>query len=230
MSEKRSILVISAHPDDEVLGCGGTIARLSQHGYPVDIAILGEGVTSRYKTREETPGDEVIRIREQAHQVSILLGARNLRMFQLPDNRFDTVPLIDIVRLIEDLLGDIQPGVIYTHHPGDLNVDHSLTFRATITAARPLSGGPVRSIYTYEVPSSTEWSFHPCTPAMKPNVFVNIEETLDTKIRALQVYESEVRTFPHPRSPEALKAIAHRWGSVAGIQAAEAFELVRAIR
>jgi LmbE family N-acetylglucosaminyl deacetylase len=230
MNEKGKVLVISAHPDDEVLGCGGTIARLTQHGYPVCIAILGEGVTSRYRTREEAPVEETARIREQASRAATLLGAGDLRMFKLPDNRFDTVPLIDIIKMIEDLIGDLRPDVIYTHHPGDLNVDHSRTFRAVLTAVRPLPDRSVRALYTFEVPSSTEWAFQQFSPPMKPNLFVDIRDTLETKIRALQVYESEVRTFPHPRSADAMRAMAYRWGSVAGLPAAEAFELVRRIR
>ena len=120
--------------------------------------------------------------------------------------------------------------MVYTHHPGDLNIDHALTYRAALTATRPLAGSVVRELYSFEIASSTEWAFQSLTPAFRPNTFVDVSTTIEQKIRAMEAYESEVRTFPHPRSPEALRAIAHRWGSVMGAQYGEAFELIRAVR
>jgi LmbE family N-acetylglucosaminyl deacetylase len=135
--------------------------------------------------------------------------------------------LLDVIKLIERYVETIEPEVIYTQHGGDLNVDHSIVYKATLTAARPFAGSTVRAIYAYEVPSSTEWSFQSFAPVFKPNVFVDISTTLDVKIEAMKCYEREHRPFPHPRSSEALRATAHRWGSVVGMKAAEAFELVR---
>jgi LmbE family N-acetylglucosaminyl deacetylase len=120
--------------------------------------------------------------------------------------------------------------VVYTHHPGDLNIDHALTYRAALTATRPLAGSVVRELYSFEIASSTEWAFQSLTPAFRPNTFVDVSTTIEQKIRAMEAYEREVRTFPHPRSPEALRAIAQRWGSVMGTQYGEAFELIRAVR
>ncbi len=225
-----SVMVIAAHPDDEVLGCGGTIARMAQEGQDVYIAILGEGMTSRYSDRENADQGLLKSLHSRSRQVATFLGAKDLFMFNLPDNSFDTVPLLDIVKVIETLIKQIEPHSIYTQHGGDLNIDHVMVYRATLTATRPMLGSSVKQVYAYEVPSSTEWSFAQFAPVFQPNVFVDIGATLDMKIQAMQMYESETRPFPHPRSPEALRAIAQRWGSVAGLQAAEAFSLVREVR
>jgi len=228
--EATSVLVIAAHPDDEVLGCGGTIARLSQEGHLVHIAILGEGITSRYAKRSEADANLIDALHKRSRQVADLLGVDQLSQHDLPDNRFDTIPLLDVVKHIETLISQLQPRVIYTQHGGDLNIDHSMVYRATLTATRPMVDTPVKTVYAYEVASSTEWAFQRFSPIFHPNMFVDISGTLDLKLRAMQLYESETRPFPHPRSAEALRAIAMRWGSVAGLQMAEAFELVRDIR
>jgi LmbE family N-acetylglucosaminyl deacetylase len=225
-----NVLIIASHPDDEVLGCGGTIARLSKEGHAVHVAILGEGVTSRYSQRERADTQLVTALRDCARKAAELLGAKDLSFSDLPDNRFDTVPLLDVVKIIEGLVEQLKPDAVYTQHGGDLNVDHVVTCRATMTATRPMTGGIVKAVYTYEVASSTEWAFQKFSPLFRPNVFVDITDTLDRKIQAMEFYESEARAFPHPRSPEALRAMAQRWGSVAGVRAAEAFELVREIR
>jgi LmbE family N-acetylglucosaminyl deacetylase len=223
-------LVLAAHPDDEVLGCGGTVARLSRAGEDVYIAILGEGITSRYSKREEADKRSLLDLRERSRRAAELLGARQLFSYDLPDNRFDTVPMLDVVKIIEDLVGRLRPEVVYTQHGGDLNIDHRVTFRATLTATRPMRGCPVKSVLAYEVASSSEWSFQQFAPSFRPSVFIDISDTLETKIGAMQTYESEARPFPHPRSPEALRAQALRWGSAVGLGAAEAYQLIREVR
>jgi LmbE family N-acetylglucosaminyl deacetylase len=223
-------LIIAAHPDDEVLGCGGTISRLTGEGQAVSIAILGEGITSRYAKPRQADRLLLNRLKKRCREVAELLRARDLYLHDLPDNRFDTVPLLDIVKIVETLVERLQPRTVYTHHPGDLNVDHGITFRAVLTALRPLPGCAARELYSFEVPSSTEWSFHALERRFTPNVFMDIGATLETKLMAMQLYESETRSFPHPRSFDALKATAHRWGSVAGVEAAEAFQLIRSVR
>ncbi|RLC82166.1 MAG: PIG-L family deacetylase [Chloroflexi bacterium] len=228
-SKVQKVLIVAAHPDDEVLGCGGTIPRLAQEGHDIYIAILGEGITSRYDQRDQADQTRIESLHERSQQVAELLGAKNLFTYELPDNRFDTVPLLDVIKIVEELIERLQPEAIYTHHSGDLNIDHVIVHRAVLTATRPQAGQPVKAIYAFEVPSSTEWAFDQFSP-FQPNVFVNISTTLETKIEAMALYESEARSFPHPRSPEALRAIAHRWGSVVGLEAAEAFELVRLVR
>jgi len=224
------VLVVAAHPDDEVLGCGATAARLVAEGDDVHFAILGEGMTSRHAAREDADSAQLATLHRQAHAAAARLGVKNVLMHRLPDNRLDQVPLLDVVKIVEELVDRLKPEIVYTHHGGDLNVDHGVIHRAVLTATRPVAGQPVREIYAFEVPSSTEWAFQRLEPAFRPNVFVDVTHTLEMKIAAMECYGTEVRKFPHPRSAEALRAIAVRWGSVAGCGAAEAFELVRSVR
>jgi LmbE family N-acetylglucosaminyl deacetylase len=225
-----SVLVVAAHPDDEVLGCGGTIARLASEGQVVNVAILGEGITSRNPQRENADPAAIEKLYSCSRRVADLLSVKEITFHGLPDNRFDSLPLLDVVKLVEELVQRWRPSVIYTHHPGDLNIDHQVVSRAVLTAARPLEGQSVREVYMFEIASSTEWAFQQLAPVFKPNVFVNIEGTLRLKLEGMQLYESETRKFPHPRSPEALTAIARRRGSTVGCQAAEAFEIAYLIR
>lgn len=223
------VLVVAAHPDDEVLGCGGTIARLARDGHEVHIAIVGEGITSRYRSREEAPLEEIRSLHQQAQVAAQILGARNVIQYALPDNRLDTVPLLDVVKIIEDVIQSLRPDVVYTHHGGDLNLDHALLHRACLVATRPAAESTVRAVYAYEVPSSTDWAFQQFEPVFRPNFFVDISSVLQIKIEAMKAYASELRRFPHPRSLETIRASAERWGSVAGLAAAEAFHVVRII-
>jgi len=224
-----NVLVLAAHPDDEVLGCGGTIARLAKEGSQVYIAILGEGVTSRYNKREDADKKLIEKLHSQSRKVGRHLAVKDVLQLNFPDNRFDTVPLLDIIKEVEKLIKELKPAVIYTHHSGDLNIDHQITHRTVLTAARPVKDCPVTEIYAFEIPSSTDWAFQQFEP-FRPNVFIDIKETLEKKTQAMQLYESEVQKFPHPRSVEALVARARYWGSIAGLEAAEAFQLVRSIR
>jgi LmbE family N-acetylglucosaminyl deacetylase len=227
----RKILIVAAHPDDEVLGCGGTIVKHTRQGDEVYCLILGEGATSRGNRGGKAAGkSEVEQLRTQAVRAAQVLGVKEVFFRDLPDNRFDTVPMLDTVKMIENLIDELKPDTIYTHHGADLNIDHQITQRAVLTAARPLQSCPIKEIYAFEVPSSTEWAFEQSERAFHPNVFADITETLETKVQAMQLYESEARAFPHPRSPEALRAIASKWGSTVGLQAAEAFQLIRSIR
>src|SRR5262249_16307427 len=153
-----------------------------------------------------------------------VLKATSVTCHNLPDNRFDQIPLLDVVKLIEGVQRRVQADTVFTQHGGDLNIDHAITYRATLTALRPVGDTVVRALYAYEVPSSTEWAFQTFAPVFAPNLFVDIAATLARKIAALRCYDTEIRAFPHPRSPEALEALARRWGSVAGLGAAEAFQ------
>lgn len=224
------VLVVAAHPDDEILGCGGTAARLVQEGRAVYFAVLGEGITSRHENREAADPGRSSLLHRHAQAAAAVIGVKEIFLYRLPDNRLDTVPLLQVVKMVEELIAKLRPEVVYTHHPGDLNVDHGIIHRAVLTATRPVPGQPVREVYAFEVPSSTEWAFGGLQPAFRPNVFVDVTATLDAKLAAMACYETEIREFPHPRSTEALRALATRWGSVVGCQAAEAFELVRSVR
>lgn len=223
------ILVVAAHPDDEVLGCGGTIARLSQTN-DVAISILGEGATSRLGGRPSEPTDEVQALRRASENAKKVLGARDLFMSGLPDNRFDELPLIEIVKTIENIITEVKPEAIYTHHPGDLNIDHQLCYRAVVTATRPGASTEVAEVSSFEIPSSSEWSFGTMGGIFVPNLFVDIADSIDRKIEAMHCYDSEMRPFPHPRSETTLRALASVRGSAANMQAAEAFQVVRMLR
>ena len=222
-------LVIAAHPDDETLGCGGTIARMAREGRDVYVVVLGEGITARYARREEGKS-AVAGLWAACDAAARLLGVREVFKRDFPDNRFDTVPSLEIVKCLEAVLDQVRPDTIYTHHGGDLNIDHAIVFRATLAAARPFANTAVRRICAYEVPSSTDWAFDSFSPRFAPNVFVDVTDTLQTKIESMALYESEKRLPPHPRSAEAMRAAAHRWGAVVGVAAAEAFALVRELR
>lgn len=230
MIECRRILVIAAHPDDEVLGCGATVARLASEGKEVFSVILGEGLAARCEKGQSPEPGKLKELSAASRRAGVILGARETRMFDFADNRFDTVPLLDIVKVVESCISEFRPQAIFTHHAADLNIDHCVTNRAVITATRPLEGQTVKEMYAFFVPSSTEWAFGQPGPGFSPNMFVDISGTLDKKVEAMACYGSETRTFPHPRSPEAIRAIAASWGSVAGVLAAEPFELIRGVR
>ena len=225
-----NILVVAAHPDDEVLGCGGTIAKLAGEGHRVSILILGEGITSRLSDPKKANSKDLEKLHAQTKEIGSFLGAKEVMLAKLPDNRFDSIDLLDVVKIVEGEIDRVKPEIVYTQHGGDLNIDHCVTFRAVLTATRPMKGAPVKKVYAYEVHSSTEWSFQQFVSVFHPNTFVDIGATLEKKIKAMAMYEGESRPFPHPRSPEALHAGALRWGSVAGLAAAEAFMLVREIQ
>jgi LmbE family N-acetylglucosaminyl deacetylase len=222
------VLVIAAHPDDEVLGAGGTIARFAEAGAEMHIAILGEGVTSRYAQPAQASQALLDELHAASDQVGELLGAVEVHAYTLPDNRFDSVAIIEVIKIVEDLLGRIDPTIVYTHHSGDLNIDHAVVHRAVLTATRP-GTCRVRELYAFEIPSSTEWGFGQLEPRFNPNTFVDISATLERKLEAMALYQGEARAFPHPRSADALRALASHRGSQAGLKAAEAFQLIRRI-
>ncbi len=221
-------MVVVAHPDDEVLGCGGTIAKYANNN-EIYVAILGEGVSSRYAQRGEARRNELLELQKQSRKAGKLLGAKENFFFNLPDNRFDTVPFLEIVKKIESIIVKVKPERIYTHHSGDLNIDHRITFQAVLTGTRPTGDCSVREIYAFEVPSSTEWSFQKLGDVFTPNVFEDISRTIEVKLEALKMYESEIRKYPHPRSLRALNIIAQRWGIVVGKEYVEPFALIRRI-
>lgn len=230
MKQKNNkILIVAAHPDDEVLGCGGTIAKYAKEKQ-IYIAILGEGISSRYNKRKEVKREELLDLQKQSQKAGKLLGAKENFFFGFPDNQFDTIPFLEIVKKIEEVIKKIKPEIIYTHHSGDLNIDHRITFQAVLTATRPTKDCPVKEIYSFEVLSSTEWSFQKINGTFLPNVFEDISLTINKKFKAMQTYKTEIRKFPHPRSKEAILSIAKRWGSVIGLKCTEAFELIRSIK
>lgn len=224
----KNVLVIAAHPDDEILGCGGTIARLSKEGHEIYSLILAEGITSRDPQRNR-PGrkKEIKHLKASMHKANKIAGTREVFDFDYPDNRFDTVPFLDIVKTIEDICGRVKPNIIFTHHKNDLNIDHQITCKAVMTATRPQPGDRIQEVYAFEVLSSTEWSF---PLSFSPNVYFDIGSSFKLKCKAMKAYETELREYPHPRSLEGIEANARLWGMKSGLKLAEAFELIRAAK
>jgi len=219
------ILVVAAHPDDEVLGCGGTLARHATAGDDVHVLIVTEGATSRDDMRDPTGrGDEMRALRAAAAAAAHALSIQAPRFGGLPDNRLDSLPLLDVVKLVERVVAEVGPEIVYTHCGVDLNIDHQRVSQAVLTACRPQPGATVRRILAYETQSSTEWS---ASGVFRPTVYVDIAAYLPAKMRALQAYAAEMRAFPHARSLEAIEALARWRGASAGMMAAEAFELMR---
>ena len=225
------ILIVAAHPDDEILGVGGTAARHVENGDDVYALILGEGQTSRFDRREDAGAEIVGRLHDNTRQAAAVLGIRQVFFEDFPDNRFDSVALLDIVKAVERRVRELAPQIVYTHHAGDLNVDHQRTYQAVLTATRPMEGQPVKAIYAFEPVSSTEWNFAYGDAQFSPNVFVKLTNGQFIKKReAMEAYQTELCRYPHPRSLEMLEAVARRWGGVSGGYYVEAFEAVRILR
>ncbi|MBS4537828.1 PIG-L family deacetylase [Clostridium sp. D2Q-11] len=224
------ILVVAAHPDDEILGLGGTIRKRIDQGDIVDCLILGEGMTSRGNKRDDTDEQVLESLHKDTLDSAKIIGFRSVYFSNFPDNRFDSVDLLDIIKEVEKYITILNSDIIYTHHYGDLNIDHKKTFEAVITASRPVGEYSVKEIYCFETPSSTEWNFQYGDNMFKPNVFIDIKETLEEKLNAMACYKTELGEYPHPRSLKALKLIAARWGTVVGKEYVEAFELIRKVQ
>jgi LmbE family N-acetylglucosaminyl deacetylase len=222
------ILVVAAHPDDEVLGCGGTVARLISEGNEASVLILGEGITSRDAERNDGRRiRELKKLRRHIFRAQDVIGTKKVYTHDFPDNRFDEVPLLEIVKVVEKIKESVSPDMIFTHYAKDLNIDHQLTYQAVLTATRPLPGETVKEIYSFEILSSTEWNY---PLSFSPNIFFNIEDTLKHKLNGMKEYTSELRDYPHPRSLKGIEKNASYWGMRIGKRYAEAFETVRAIK
>lgn len=223
---RMNILVVAAHPDDELLGCAGTIARHAASGDRVHILIVAEGATARAEGGQE----QVQALQQAARKAADILGAEPPRFAGMPDNRLDSRPILDVTQAVEAVVEEVKPSVVYTHHGGDLNRDHRILHEAVVTACRPLPGRSIKKLLTFETLSSTEWASDAVGSPFRPRHFVDISETLEDKLLALDCYQAEMRAFPHPRSREAVAALAALRGSQVGLLAAEAFDLVYEIR
>jgi LmbE family N-acetylglucosaminyl deacetylase len=223
-----SILVVAAHPDDEVLGCGGTIARHAVAGDIVQVLIVAEGSTSRQQQRDrDQAAEELSSLAQAARTAGAILGAAGVELLDLPDNRLDSLDRLDLIKQIEARIARHQPQVVYVHHAGDVNIDHRRLHEAVITACRPTPGQPVRRLLSFEVASSTEWQPPGSAPAFQPNWFVDITVHWPRKRQALEAYAAEMRPWPHARSMAALEHLARWRGAQVGVEAAEAFCLLR---
>lgn len=224
----KTVLVVAAHPDDEILGVGGTVARHVAEGDVVYALILGEGQTSRGTHREDVGREVVDELHCNTLESAHVIGFQKVFFADFPDNRFDDVDLLDIVKAVEQKIREVQPQIVYTHYSGDLNVDHQYTARAVLTATRPIGDYGVEEIYAFETLSSSEWNFdHSVQPAFSPNVFVDISDYYAQKEQAMNCYVSELCTFPHPRSLAGMDVLSRTRGMAAGMERAEAFMLIR---
>ena len=232
------VMVFVAHPDDEVLGMGGTILKHSQKGDFVKVVYLATGITSRrsinfqnnvsYEQNENETNviqKEIKDLHNDAKKSCKILKVKDLEFYDFPDNEMDSVPLLKIIKVIEKEIKETKPDRIYTHHFHDLNIDHRTVFNAVLTATRPIERN-VKELISFEVPSSTEWNY---PIHFNPNYFIGIKSQLSAKIKAMKAYKNEIRDYPHPRSVENLKNVSERWGSISGKKAAEAFEIIRKI-
>ncbi len=227
----KTVAVIAAHPDDEVLGCGGVMAKHGRAGDAVHVLILAEGMTSRAERRDRGLFDEELSaLADVAKEANSILGVASLRLLDFADNRMDSVDLLDVVKVVEDFISGLQPDIVYTHHGGDLNVDHRVVHDAVVTACRPMPGKSFVTLLFFEVPSSTEWRTPGAALPFVPNWFEDISETVALKMEALGVYASEMRPWPHARSVKALESLAAWRGATVGVEAAEAFVLGRYVR
>jgi LmbE family N-acetylglucosaminyl deacetylase len=231
MTFDGKVLVVAAHPDDEVMGCGGTIACLAAAGCAVHVLLLADGENSRAAADGSGVAAGAVAARHAAaEQACRILGCASMESLALPDNRMDGLILLDVVKEIEARIARHAPTMLLTHHGGDVNVDHRLAHQAVVVACRPVPGHPVRELLFFEVPSSTEWRPPGSADSFAPNYFVDISATLERKKAALEAYASELRDFPHPRSRSGIEALARWRGVTVGVAAAEAFVLGRIIR
>ena len=225
MNETNTVAAIMAHPDDEVLGCGGSLARLSRSGASVHIFILATGLTSRGTVDKAS----LLALKDQARAAADRLGAASIDFADFPDNAMDSVKLLDIVKRVELFLAKTDPDLIFTHHNGDINIDHDLTQRAVMTATRRLPGSKSLEVLAWEVLSSTE--FGPADKRLKPNLYIRLtEDDMRAAIDAILCYEGEICDWPHPRSARALEHQLRLRGAECGVEAAEVFEVLRIIR
>lgn len=217
------VLVVTPHPDDEVLGCGGTMVKHASRGDEVYLCV----VTKTYAP--EWAEDETRERKEEVHRVNEILGVRKTYFLNLPTVKLDTIPQKELNDLISQMVNEVQPEVVYIPHQGDVSKDHRLVFEAAMVATRPKPNLTIRKVLCYEVLSETEWAAPFEESAFIPNIWTKISGVLETKLKAMSAYKSELKEFPHPRSLEAITTLAKMRGANVGVDAAEAFMLVREI-
>jgi LmbE family N-acetylglucosaminyl deacetylase len=224
MFEFKNVLVVASHPDDEVLGCGGTLYNLKKNGAKISGLFLSDGESSRKHLKINKL---ILNRKKQAIKAGKIIGIKKSIFGNFPDNSMDSVPLLKIIQFIEKHIKKIKPDTIFTHFESDLNVDHQITSKAVITACRPTKNQTVKSILFFEILSSSEWNISIKNKSFKPNYFVDISKSIKFKLKALRHYKREMRTWPHPRSIEGVKLLSKTRGSSVGLSNAEAFILGR---
>jgi len=212
------ILILAAHPDDEVLGCGGSIVKWSREGHEVYVHILSEGTTAQYDS------SKIVVKRNNAELVKDILRIKKYYFSDYPDAKLDTIPLLELTKTISKVVEEVQPEILISHHYGDINQDHKRVFEAAAIIARPQPNNPIKRFMSYEVPSSSEWgkmAYRQC--AFNPNCFIDITNSIDLKLRAIETYNIELRPFPHPRSIEGIKNLSSIRGQNVGIKYCEGY-------
>ena len=223
-------LIFAAHPDDEILGCGATIARLTDSGNKVKTIFMSDGESSRVNTLKQKTLDSMIALRKEvAIEVAGYLDCEEPTFYDFPDNKLDIIPLLEIAKIIEYEIEKFKPVNIFTHFYGDLNIDHRQVAIAVATATRPKEESILNAVCSFEIPSSTEWNQGTGLMTFTPNLYVDIENYVDKKLRALSLYKNEMRKFPHPRSEQAIMSLMNWRGSNSGFRLAEAFQINKAV-
>ena len=226
----KKILIFAAHPDDELLGCGATILKFKKNGFKIKTFFFGDGESSRKKNKK-TIDESVVKREKQALEVSKKAGFEKPAFQRLPDNKLDNVPLLEIVKFIEKQIKLNRPEIVFTHFENDLNIDHQIIYKAVMTATRPLSKTFVKKIYSFEIPSSTDFALSSNPKKIfNPNFFVDVEKTILKKLQLLKIYKNEIKKWPHPRSLKSIKNLSMLRGSQIGRKYAEAFILVRELK
>ena len=218
--KNSKILIIAAHPDDEILGCGGTISKLKDNNF-IEVLFMTNGVSSRGKDKKQ-----ILRRKKACLKLFKYLSLPAPTIFNFPDNEMDKVPLLKIVKKIENKIKSFKPDTIITHFSNCLNIDHRITFEAVTTACRPINRLSVKKILSFEIPSSTDWALFK-GKNFQPNYFVDISKNLNAKINCIKFYKEELRKYPHSRSITAIKALASVRGVSCGVKYAEGYYLNR---
>ena len=222
----RKILVIAAHPDDEVMGLGGTIARFSDEGVECHLLIVTDGSSAQYRASDHLQ-DIIDAKKEETKNCANVLGFKSIHYGELPDMRLDKTLHIQINQVIEKVIDEVRPDTVFTHFWGDVNRDHQEVYKSTLVVVRPVKGQVVKELYCYKVPSSTEWTPNKADTMFMPNYFVNIEKYAEQKYKAFSCYSTELREYPHPRSVQHLREIDTAAGLRVGLLAAEEFVMLR---
>lgn len=221
----KKILIIAAHPDDESLGCGGTIKKHTNNGDKVRVLYMTDGESSRNNKKTNA----INKREKSAIKSQKILGIEKINFLNLPDNEMDKTSLLKITKMIEKYLIIFKPSIIYTHHYGDLNIDHRITFQAVMTACRPQPNYFVEKIFSFEIPSSTDYQSSFVEP-FQPSYYVDIEKTISVKVESLKSYISEMRESPHSRSIENIMNLARYRGGTVGKKYCEAFSVIRYLK
>lgn len=227
MTRNKNILVVAAHPDDDAFGCGGTIRKLANKKNKIFAVYFTDGVSARIKSVNDAK--KIRERKKHSENAAKIMGIKKCYYHSFPDNKLDTIPLLEIVKKIEQFIKKIKPELILTHFENDLNYDHQIINRAVVTATRPKPNEIVKKILLFETLSSTEWRFSNKKKIFNPNYFVDVTKTINHKIKSIKCYKKEVFNWPHPRSEKGVKTLAMYRGQSVGLKFAEAFQLLRNI-